>query len=176
MNLYKKGLVLLLFSVLSYGQKSKLKIVEFVSVQNAVYGYTYILPANLQKELIEAYHSYEFQVYNSMDNSFRIKIFSEDNFAFSERIQELNKYYNKIKEANHAAIEGASIIKSVINNEENSFTITGKNENEEFIWKTIMCKVPVSGEFGFNTMIFYSSKSKKNRNLGLKLINEFKNF
>ncbi len=173
----KKTLILIfsLFCFYSFGQ-SNLKIVEFYNVQNAQYGYSYILPTAIGKEIIGKSKDYELTIYNSSTGNYQINIFSEKYFEFNEKVDELNKYFEQVKKGKHIELKNAEIISYEINVEKNMFIIHGKKESRNFIWKSIIIEIPISGEFGFNTMIFYYKNTTKNKKLGQKLIEEFREY
>jgi hypothetical protein len=170
-----KKSILIIFSICcaySYAQNQTKKVIEFHTIRNAEFGYLYTLPTNIGKEIIGKSEDYEIVIYNSNLGDFQINLFSEKDFKRNEKAYELNKYFEAIRNANHLELQNAKIGICKINIQENMFIIYGKKGKQDFIWKTIISEIPVSGEFGFNTMIFYYTK-KRNKEIGLKLIEEF---
>ena len=164
--------ILSTFYICSFGQ-SKVKIVEFYNVRNAEFGYSYILPTETGKEIIGKSKDYEITIYNSNAGNYQINIFSEKYFERNERLNELKKYFEKIRKAEHTELINAEINSSKVDFEKKIFIIHGKKGNRKFMWKTIISEIPVSGEFIFNTIIFYHKNTIKNKNIGLKLIEKF---
>lgn len=164
--------IFLLFFLYSFGQ-SKAKIVEFYNVRNAEYGFSYILPTETGKEIIGKSKDYELTIYNSSRGNYQINIFSEKYFEYNEKVNELKKYFEQVKKGKHIELKNAEIVSFEINVEKNIFIIHGKKESRYFIWKSIISEIPVSGEFGFNTMIFYYENTTKNKKIGQELIKSF---
>ncbi|WP_426091497.1 hypothetical protein [Flavobacterium sp. DSR3-2] len=164
--------ILSVFYLCSFGQ-SRIKIVEFYNVRNAEFGYNYNLPTETGKEIIGKSKDYEIAIYNSNVGNYQINIFSEKYFERNEQIHEFNKYFEKIRKAEHTELKNAEISSSKVDFEKKIFIIYGKKGNRKFIWKSIISEIPVSGEFGFNTIIFFYENTIKNKKIGLKLIEKF---
>lgn len=77
-----------------------------------------------------------------------------------------------ILNGNHSEINPVTILEKEINTAKGTFFIRGKLKENEFIWKTYISEIPVSGEFICNTMLFLYSKSK-NQSLGKKISDKF---
>ena len=150
-----------------------MKIVEFYNVRNAQFGYSYILPTDTGKEITAKCKDYEIAFHNSNAGDYQIKIFNERYFERNEQIGELNKYFVKMKKAEHAELINAQISSSKVDFEKKIIIIHGKKENRKFIWKSIISEIPISGEFGFNTIIFLYDNTIKSKKIGLKVIEKF---
>ena len=172
--------IVILLSTISCAQnnvptspKGAPRIIGFQFVRNAEYGYNYVLPYNVQKELIGSSKDYNVFIYNSNDNTFQIRILSEFSFNREEKNENLENYYQKIQKGNHNEIQNSIILENKINFDDGTFIVKGKTNGKEFIWKTFVSEIPVSGELICNSMIFYYSKSRKNKFLGKTLIEKF---
>ena len=165
-------IILSIFYFCSFGQ-SKIKIVEFYNVQNAEFGYSYILPTDTGKELTAKCKDYEITIHNSNAENYQINIFSEKYFERNNQITELNKYFAKIRKAEHAELLNAKISSSKIDFEKKIIIIHGKKGKRKFMWKSIISEIPVSGEFRFNTIIFFYDYTIKSEKIGLKVIEKF---
>ena len=170
--------ILLIISCFSYSQNkssrknSKPIIAKYFHVRNAEYGYDYVLPSNVSKELVETSEKRKVSIYYSSDKTYTIRIFSENTFEANEKTEKLKEYYQKILSGNNDEVKNITILEKNINTEKGTFYIRGKMKGKEFIWKTYVSEIPVSGEFICNSMLFLYSKSK-NQSLGKELSNRF---
>lgn len=153
---------ILLFSIFSFAQnKTKYKPAkpEFYNVTDSEHGFSYSLPVNVHKEIVESGKAYNTSIYDATDRSFRIKIFSENTFEKNEKESELTSYYQKILSGNHNEIQNLKLLENSLNLKEDMFYIRGKTNTGEFIWKTYVSEIPISGEYICNTILFFYSNS-----------------
>ncbi|MBF4515946.1 hypothetical protein IRZ71_06315 [Flavobacterium sp. ANB] len=167
----KKLFAIILFSALPYFSFAQ-KLKEFYNVRNAEFGYSYVLPVTMSKEIIGTTKDYQISINNSEDLTYRIELFSENYFYRKDKAAELEKYYERIISGKHPELLDSKIVRKEFNLDKNYFILVGNKGANFFIWKTYVSEVPVSGELVCNTMIFRSSKSK-NKAIGNKLISEF---
>ncbi|KUJ62965.1 hypothetical protein AR687_06115 [Flavobacteriaceae bacterium CRH] len=167
----KNLIPIILFSVLPYFSFAQ-KLKEFYNVRNAEFGYSYVLPVSMSKEIIGTTKDYQILIHNSEDLIYRVELFSENYFYRKDKDAELEKYYERVVSGKHPELLDSKIISKELNLDKRYFILVGNKGANFFIWKTCVSEVPVSGELVCNTMIFYSSKAK-NKSLGNKLINEF---
>ena len=170
--------ILLIFNCFSYSQnKSNRKPAEpiigkYFHVRKAKYGYDFMLPSYVSKELVETSEKREVSIYYSNDQTYTIRIFSENTFEANEKIGKLKEYYQKILFENHDEAKNITILEKNINIENGTFYIRGKMKGKEFIWKTYISEIPVSGEFICNSLLFLYSKSK-NQSIGKEMSDKF---
>lgn len=165
----------LMFSVFSSAQnenKYKKRQPEFYIVSDAEHGFTYALPVNVHKEIVESGKYYNSSIYNATDRSFSIKIFNENTFERNEKESKLKSYYQKILSGNHNEVGNLKLLENSINLKEGSFYIRGKIKTGEFIWKTYVSEIPISGEFICNTILFFYGNAD-NQKLGKKIADRF---
>lgn len=90
-------IIFLIFSCFSYSQNKsngkniKPTIETYFHVRNAEYGYEYILPGNVSKELVEKNKEREVSIYYSNNKTYTIRIFSENAFEANEKTEKLKK-------------------------------------------------------------------------------------
>ena len=164
-----------MFSIFSSAQnknKYKERQPEFYIVRDAEHGFTYALPVNVHKEIVESGKAYNSSIYNATDRAFSIKIFSENIFERNEKEAKLKSYYQKILSGNHNEVRNLTLLENSMNLKEGSFCIRGKIKTGEFIWKTYVSEVPVSGEFICNTILFFYGNAD-NQKLGKKVADRF---
>jgi hypothetical protein len=166
--------ILLIFSCFSYSQNksNKEQAETYFLVRNAEYGYDYVLPNSVSKELVEINDKREVSIYYSSDKTYTIRIFSENTFEVNEKTEKLKEYYQNVLSGNHPDVKNVTILEKKLETKKGTFYIRGKIKGKEFIWKTYVSEIPVSGEFICNSMLFLYSKSK-NHSLGKELSNMF---
>lgn len=128
---------------------------KFYIVKDTEHGFTYVLPVNVHKEILELGKGYNSSIYNATDRSFSIKIFTENTFGKDEKEEELEKYYQKVLSGNHTEVRNLVLLENAINVKDGTFYINGKIGTGEFIWKTYVSEIPISGEFTCNTILFF---------------------
>jgi hypothetical protein len=156
--------------------------IELQGVRDVAYGYLFSYPASFQEQ-IDTIGQVDSIVFYSTDGKAKLKCFVEGNVSVEDSLKNhLFEYYQTVNKGNHPYIKDFKSIKSQLNynnrwNNKGEFIILGHLDDIEFIWKTELSEVPVSGDLTFKNMLFTypTSERSKYQAIGIEMAKEFGN-
>jgi len=133
--------------------------VKFQSIRHAAYGYTFAKPETFieQTDTIGQVDSIVF--YSKLKDA-KLIYFVEGNIKGQDTSKNyLFQYFDKLETGQHSAVKNCKTLKSELCydnhlNYRGDFTVLGQLDNRQFIWKTQLSEVPISGDLTFKTMLF----------------------
>ena len=156
--------------------------VHFEYSRHCAYGYSISWPKGF-KEQIDTIGQVDSLVLLSPKNDAILKYFVEGEVKRNDTTRNfLFDYFQKIEKGKHSLVIGSKSVQSSVlyNNNKHAnyrghFVIIGEVEQREFVWKTVLSEVPISGDLTYKSMFFSYPKeqNKYYQPIGLYLAKEF---
>ena len=134
--------------------------VHFKSVKNLANGLSFEIPETFM-EKIDPIGQGDSSVYFSKQKDARLTYFVEGNISQKDSTKNpLSEYYDLVRTGQHSLAKNCKTSNSQAKYVKNgvkfsgSFSLTGTMGDQQFVWKTLLSEVPVSGNPTFKNMMF----------------------
>lgn len=155
--------------------------IRFQEVSDAAYGYTFATPQNFieQPDTIGQVDSI---VYFSASGDAKLIYFVEGEVLLQDTSKNyLYSYFHQVELGQHPMVKNGTVVKSQVRydsdwlNYRGDFTVLGESGDRQFIWKTQLSEVPISGDLTYKTMLFLYPKTKETyyQPVGVALADKF---
>lgn len=157
--------------------------IEFQYIHHAAYGYIFSKPTTFIEQ-IDTIGQVDSIVFFSKDKEAKLIYFVEGDIRRKDTSKNyMYEYFRKFETGQQPKLKGGKIIKSQLryDNEwlhnRGYFVSLGQLNDKQFIWKTQLSEVPISGDLTYKTMLFIYpvEKQKYYQPIGVSLANSFGN-
>ena len=136
------------------------KTVKFQYVKNVAFGYTFATPLTFLEQ-IDTIGQVDSTVYYSKDKEAKLIYFVEGDIRRQDTSKNyLYEYFHKLEIGQQPILKKCKTLKSQLRNDNKwqnyrgYFVVLGQLNDKQFIWKTQLSEVPVSGDLTYKTMLF----------------------
>lgn len=134
--------------------------VKFQYVRDAAYGFTFSTPLTFLEQ-IDTIGQGDSIVFFSKDKEAKLIYFVEGDIHRQDTSKNyLYEYFHKLETGQHLILKNCKTLKSQLRydnkwlNYRGCFIALGQLNDKQFIWKTQLSEVPVSGDLTYKTMLF----------------------
>jgi hypothetical protein len=134
--------------------------IKFQNIRDAVYGYTFARPETFIEQ-IDTIGEVDSMVFYSKQKDVKPIYFIEGNIHRQDTSKNyLYEYFHKLETGQQPIAKNCVTLKSQLRydnkwlNFRGDFSALGKAGDRQFIWKTQLSEVPVSGDLTYKTMLF----------------------
>lgn len=154
---------------------------KFQYVRNAAYGYTFAIPVTFIEQ-IDTIGQVDSIVYFSKDKEAKLIYFTEGDIDRKDTSKNyLYEYFHILETGQHKFKKNCKTLKSQLCydnrwlNYRGYFVALGQLSDKQFIWKTQLSEVPVSGDLTYKTMLFIYPEKRQSyyQPIGLFLADNF---
>ncbi len=154
---------------------------KFQFVREATYGYTFATPLTFIEQ-IDTIGQVDSIIYFSKDKEAKLIYFVEGDIHRQDTSKNyLYEYFHKLETGQHKILENCKILKSQLRydnkwrNYRGCFVALGQLNEKQFVWKTQLSEVPVSGDLTYKTMLFIYSIKRQSyyQPIGVSLADNF---
>jgi hypothetical protein len=156
-------------------------IIKFQNIRDVAYGYTFARPETFIEQL-DTLGQVDSIVFYSQQKDAKLIYFVEGNIPRQDTSKNyLYEYFHKLETGKQPIVKNCKTLKSQIRysdklfNYRGDFTTLGQVGNRQFVWKTQLSEVPVSGDLTYKTMLFIypTERQKYYQPIGVELADKF---
>ena len=157
------------------------KRIKFQYIRNAAYGYTFSRPTTFIEHLDSIAYT-DSTIFYSKENDAKLIYFVEGDINRQDTSKNyLFEYFNKLETGQQPILKNCRILKSKLLNDNKrlnyrgDFITIGQSNDKQFVWKTQLSEVPISGDLTFKTMllIYPIDRQTYYQPIGVELANNF---
>ena len=155
--------------------------IKFQSIRDAAYGYTFSRPMTFTEQ-IDTIGQVDSIIYFSKEKDAKLIFFVEGDIDRQDTSKNyLYEYFHKLETGEQLVLGNCKTLKSQFRYDNKSlnfrgdFVTLGQINDKQFIWKTQLSEVPVSGDLTYKTMLFIYPLERQlyYQPIGVSLANNF---
>ena len=156
--------------------------VKFQYGGSAAHAYNCLRPMTFIEQ-IDTIGQIDSNVYYSKEKDAKLIYFVEGNIGRDDTSKNyLYEYFHKLETGQHSILGNCKILKSQLRYDKwlsyrGDFIAIGQLNDQEFVWKTELSEIPISGDLKYKTMLFIYPKTKQRyyQPIGVALADYFGN-